>query len=164
MTYDEFYKHFEEHRAKRRKTARNLSKAIQKRAGLDIDTNTITEKAILDKFKNLFKTEVLIDSMSADIKEEKKPVVEVKTPSPTAATTQKPVDEVLNDLFEDASDGEDDDNDKSDTQPTVTDNETDTQSKSTSNDVEEDIDNDLVDLVEATRPIVTGKQIGIAHV
>lgn len=61
LTYTEFYKYFKTIKKERSKINKELSDAIRKRVGIPELEDKVTEKAILDQFKDIFDPEVLID-------------------------------------------------------------------------------------------------------
>lgn len=136
LTYDEFYDEFEKIRKTKHENAKKLSEAIQKRAGLDIDKNSITEKEVMDKFRDIFRVNRLVDSMCEEIKER----IDKKTAK--ASTNDK------EDKFEDAEDkpstSEDNDVKLVDITP---------KNDKKEGEEGEEVDDDLIDLVESSHEV-----------
>lgn len=61
LTYDEFYKYFKTIKEERSKINRELSDAIRKRVGLPEMGDKVSEKMILDQFRDIFDPTSLID-------------------------------------------------------------------------------------------------------
>lgn len=61
LSYEEFFEYFSKVKEERSKDNRDLSDAIRKRAGIDVTPDRVTEKKILDQFKDIFSPEILIE-------------------------------------------------------------------------------------------------------
>lgn len=69
LTYDEFYKYFKTIKMERSTENRNLSNAIRARAGLPGIEDKVSEKQVLDMFRDNFDPPVLIDSCASALGE-----------------------------------------------------------------------------------------------